>query len=64
MVGYPLDTVKVKIQTQVPDKGVQYRGTFHCLTEIVRENGVGTQAKKYSNFFNGTFLRLKAYTEV
>ena len=41
MVGYPLDTVKVKIQTQDPSKGGQvYRGTFDCLRQLVRSQGV------------------------
>ena len=39
MVGYPLDTVKVKIQTQEPGS-VKYRGTFHCLAEIFKDGGV------------------------
>ena len=48
LVGYPLDTVKVKIQTQDPTGGgVKYRGTFHCLTELIKESGVGI-------FFNKT----------
>jgi len=40
LVGFPLDTVKVKIQTQDLSKGLQYRGTFHALTSIVKESGV------------------------
>ena len=39
-VGYPLDTVKVRIQTQDISKGVKYRGTFQCLATIMREEGV------------------------
>ena len=39
-VGYPLDTVKVRIQTQDISKGVKYRGTFQCLETIMREEGV------------------------
>ena len=39
LVGYPLDTVKVRIQTQDPTKG-KYRGTFQCLSSIIKEEGV------------------------
>jgi len=39
--GYPLDTVKVKIQTQeIGDNGLkQYRGTYDCLSKIVKSEG-------------------------
>lgn len=36
VIGYPLDTVKVRIQTQDP-KFPMYRGTFHCLYTIVKQ---------------------------
>ncbi len=39
-VGFPLDTVKVRIQTQDISKGVKYKGTFQCLSTIIREEGV------------------------
>ncbi len=37
LVGYPLDTVKVRIQIGEPGR---YRGTFHCLSQIVKTEGV------------------------
>ena len=40
MVGYPLDTVKVRIQTQNIGSGVQYTGTFQCLSSIIKNEGV------------------------
>ena len=40
MVGYPLDTVKVKIQTQDPSMGLKYKGTFDCLTQLIKQDGV------------------------
>ena len=33
LAGYPLDTVKVRIQTSPPGT---YRGTFDCLFDCVR----------------------------
>ena len=39
-VGYPLDTVKVRIQTQDPTKGLKYTGTFQCISSIFKEEGV------------------------
>ena len=39
-VGFPLDTVKVRIQTQDISKGVKYKSTFGCLATIIREEGV------------------------
>ena len=53
LIGYPLDTVKVKIQTQDPTKGLQYRGTFHCLSEIIKHEGVGLY---FINIFSFSFL--------
>ena len=42
LAGYPLDTVKVKIQTQDVRNGqTLYRGTFDCLFKLVRKDGVG-----------------------
>lgn len=41
IAGYPLDTVKVKIQTQEMSSGkVMYNGTFDCLAKIVNKEGV------------------------
>jgi len=37
--GYPLDTVKVRIQTQTASKNLKYTGTFQCFARIVREEG-------------------------
>jgi len=38
LVGYPLDTVKVRIQTQDPTN-LKYRGTFQCLSSIIKDEG-------------------------
>ena len=41
LVGYPLDTVKVKIQTQDVRNGqALYKGTFDCLFKLVKNDGV------------------------
>jgi len=41
LVGYPLDTVKVKIQTQdIKNGNTMYKGTFDCLFKLVRKDGV------------------------
>jgi len=39
--GYPLDTVKVRIQTQEigPDGSRMYRGTVDCLSKIIKTEG-------------------------
>ena len=43
VVGFPLDTVKVRIQTQDPTKGkLKYTSTFQCLRSIIKEEGVRT----------------------
>jgi len=39
VIGYPLDTVKVKIQSQDPSSSTKYRGTFHCLSDIFKQDG-------------------------
>ncbi|XP_013780585.1 mitochondrial basic amino acids transporter-like [Limulus polyphemus] len=39
LVGYPLDTVKVRLQTQDARKPA-YRGTFHCIATIVQKESV------------------------
>jgi len=40
LAGYPLDTVKVKIQTQDISNGKSlYKGTFDCLSQIVNKEG-------------------------
>ncbi|KAM7352643.1 mitochondrial basic amino acids transporter isoform 1-T2 [Cochliomyia hominivorax] len=36
LVGHPLDTVKVHLQTQDP-KNPKYRGTWHCMTSIAKQ---------------------------
>ena len=41
LVGYPLDTVKVKIQTQDVRNGqALYKGTFDCFFKLVKNDGV------------------------
>ncbi|VDM44805.1 unnamed protein product [Toxocara canis] len=42
LAGHPLDTVKVRLQTQTQTKQVygRYRGTIHCFASIVRHEGV------------------------
>jgi len=40
VAGYPLDTVKVKIQTQDVSSGrLMYNGTFDCLKQIINKEG-------------------------
>lgn len=39
IVGHPLDTVKVNLQTQ-NSKNPRYKGTFHCISSIFRHEGV------------------------
>lgn len=36
LVGHPFDTVKVRLQTQDSNNKI-YRGTFHCLSTIVKQ---------------------------
>ena len=38
LAGYPLDTVKVRLQTQNPQSAL-YRGTFHCIRCILKSEG-------------------------
>lgn len=38
-MGHPLDTVKVHLQVQDPINP-KYRGAFHCLTNLVKTEGV------------------------
>ena len=41
LVGYPFDTVKVRIQTQnVKNRNVLYTGTFQCLSKLIKNEGV------------------------
>jgi hypothetical protein len=41
VVGYPLDTVKVRLQTQTCGNGVlQYRSAFDCFRQIVANDGL------------------------
>ena len=58
LVGYPLDTVKVRIQTQDPTN-LKYRGTFQCLSSIIKDEGVSV-----SNFFVQNFDLTKSMTEI
>ena len=46
LVGFPLDTVKVRIQTQDPSKGIKYTGTFQCLRSIIRQEGVSQKKSR------------------
>lgn len=39
LVGHPLDTVKVHLQTQDP-KNPKYKGTWHCMRTIVAKDRV------------------------
>lgn len=39
MVGYPLDTVKVHIQTQ-DSRNPKYRGTWDCLRTVLAKESV------------------------
>ena len=38
LLDYPLDTVKVLLQTQ--EAGARYRGAWHCLTHTVETRGI------------------------
>ena len=45
MITFPVDTAKTRLQLQgqIRDKRwqkVRYRGTLHCITSIMREEGV------------------------
>ena len=41
VVGYPLDTIKVRLQTQTCGNGVlQYRSAFDCFRQIVASDGL------------------------
>ncbi|KRT83680.1 mitochondrial carrier protein [Oryctes borbonicus] len=39
IVGHPLDTIKVNLQTQNP-KYPQYTGTYHCFKSLLKKDGV------------------------
>ncbi|XP_033235227.1 mitochondrial basic amino acids transporter isoform X1 [Drosophila pseudoobscura] len=39
LVGHPLDTVKVHLQTDDP-KNPKYKGTFHCLKKIIKKDNI------------------------
>jgi len=39
-VGHPLDTIKVRLQSQDP-KNPRYSGTWNCFTEIVKKESFG-----------------------
>lgn len=47
-VGYPLDTVKVKLQTDCA-KNPTYRGTWHCFQHILKQEGVRGMYKGMSS---------------
>jgi len=49
LAGYPLDTVKVKIQTQDVNSGVKYKGTLDCLVKLVNKDGVKSLYKGMSS---------------
>jgi len=50
LAGYPLDTVKVKIQTQdTSNIRMMYRGTFDCLSRTVHHEGVKSLYKGMSS---------------
>lgn len=38
LVGHPLDTAKVHLQTQNLNNP-RYKGTFHCLTSLIAKDG-------------------------
>ncbi|VDM39953.1 unnamed protein product [Toxocara canis] len=46
LAGHPLDTIKVRLQTQTPG---QYRGTIHCFTSIIQKEGVSGLLKGLSS---------------
>ena len=46
LAGYPLDTVKVKIQTSAPGT---YRSTFDCLGQLVARDGAKSLYKGMSS---------------
>jgi len=50
LAGYPLDTVKVKIQTQDVRNGrMAYKSTFDCLFKLIRADGVKSLYKGMSS---------------
>jgi len=50
VAGYPLDTVKVKIQTQDVSSGrLMYNGTFDCLKQIINKEGARSLYKGMSS---------------
>jgi len=57
LVSHPLDTVKVRLQTQgVSGIQQQYRGTWHCLSETVKNEKVYGLFKGMSSPLLGTAL--------
>ncbi len=55
LAGYPLDTVKVRIQTQDISKGPQYTGTFQCMQSIFKNEGVSSRnriGKRFNSLIN------------
>ena len=51
LAGYPLDTVKVKIQTQdVSSGGLKYKGTLDCLIKLVKKDGVSVRLVSCCDF--------------
>jgi len=41
VTGHPLDTIKVKLQTQPTGSNQLYSGTLDCATKIVKNEGIG-----------------------
>ena len=66
VVGFPLDTVKVRIQTQDPTKGkLKYTSTFQCLRSIIKEEGVRTFSIYFVRSFSicSSFLKYERFCE-
>ena len=58
-MGFPLDTVKVRIQTQDPTKGkLKYTSTFQCLRSIIKDEGVRLFSIYYLHY-NSVFVQLE-----
>ena len=59
-MGYPLDTVKVKIQTQDVKNGqTLYKGTFDCFFKLARKDGVCQQQSQLRKHAKG-FLQVRS----
>ena len=73
LIGHPLDTVKVKLQTQgmtsnshgVSPPRIRYRGTFHCLISTYQNEKVSNSvSKNFPRLTNLIFDSSKAYIVV